>query len=71
IRHRIYEAEHLGVASKAKHENEPEKIKNPKQAVRNLFEQCHKRYTSQHTLILLPQLRIQALLCCRHFKELL
>jgi len=61
--------EYLGMA-KAKHFNDPETIENPKQAVRNLFEQAGKKYTPQELLQLLPQLRFEELLRCRHFKQL-
>ncbi len=62
--------EHLGVTNKIKHENEPEKIKHPKQILQNLFAQCGKKYTPQQLIDLLPQLRVTELLRCKHFKEL-
>lgn len=61
--------EYLGVTNKAKHENEPEKIPNPKQIVQNLFAQCDLEYTPQQLLDLLPQLQVSELLRCKHFKE--
>lgn len=61
--------EYLGVSNKAKHENEPEKIENPKQIVKNLFEQSRRKYTPLRLLELLPQLRISELQRCKHFNE--
>ncbi len=62
--------EYLGVTNKAKHENDPEAIANPKQLVQNLFAQCGQTYIPNHLLNLLPELRISELLRCRHFKAL-
>jgi hypothetical protein len=64
--------EYLGVQNKAKHENDPEEIDNPKQIVTKLFAQYHreKKYTPQQLLDLLPQLSISELLRCKHFKKL-
>jgi hypothetical protein len=56
--------------NKVKHVNNPETIENPKLIMRNLFEQCGKRYTPQELLRLLPQLRVAELLRCKHFKQL-
>ncbi|GEM_PF-5197856 len=60
--------EYLGVTNKAKHENAPEKIENPKQIVQNLFVQCGRKYTPQELRDLLPQLRVSELSRCRHFQ---
>jgi len=54
---------------KVKHENEPEKIDNPKLVVQNLFVQYGRRYSPQQLLDLLPQLRVAELRRCKHFKE--
>ncbi len=62
--------EYLMVTNKAKYENDPESLTNPKQIVSNLFKQCESRYTPQELLNLLPQLRVSELLRCKHFKEL-
>jgi hypothetical protein len=59
----------LGVTNKVKHENEPEKIDNPKLVVQNLFVQYGRRYTPLQLLDLLPQLRVAELRRCKHFKE--
>jgi len=50
-----------------KHENEPEKIGNPKLIIQNHFERCGRKYTSQE---LLPLLQAESLLRGKHFREL-
>jgi len=60
--------EYLGVTNKAKHENAPEKIENPKQIVQNLFKQCGREYTPQELRDLLPQLQVSELSRCKHFQ---
>lgn len=62
--------EYLGAMNKAKRENEPEKLENPKLLLKNLFEQCGMIYTPDHLLNLLPSLRVSELLRCKHFKQL-
>ncbi len=61
--------DHLGVMNKIKHENNPEKIKHPKQILQSLFAQFGKEYTPRQLTGLLPQIRVTQLLRRKHFKE--